>query len=208
MKARGRTVAILATVLLIGGAGAAAFRFETQRKSAPPLIGVVHETEIRIAPGNLGQARFHRCQSRTGSAQGRDARDAVEPGDRGLAGGSEGERGIERAPISPMSRRACARKSATPRRRMSPSPPPTSPWPSSSSHASRCWRRRTTRAGNNMTKTRPLEHGRGQSRCSPTRRWTRPRLGRRRKSSPSRRVRSRWRRRRSPTSRLNSPRRR
>ena len=43
-------MAILATVLLIGAAGAAAFRFETTRKSTPPLIGVVHETEIRIAP--------------------------------------------------------------------------------------------------------------------------------------------------------------
>ena len=50
MNARGRTIAILATVVLIGAAGAAAFRFETQRKSPPPLIGVVHETEIRIAP--------------------------------------------------------------------------------------------------------------------------------------------------------------
>jgi HlyD family secretion protein len=50
MNARGRTVAILATVLLIGAAGAAAYRFETQRKPTPPLIGVVHETEIRIAP--------------------------------------------------------------------------------------------------------------------------------------------------------------
>jgi HlyD family secretion protein len=50
MNARGRIVAILATVFLIGAAGAAAFRFETQRKPTPPLIGVVHETEIRIAP--------------------------------------------------------------------------------------------------------------------------------------------------------------
>ncbi len=50
MNARGRTVAILAAVLLIGAAAAAAFRFETQRKPRPPLIGVVHETEIRIAP--------------------------------------------------------------------------------------------------------------------------------------------------------------
>ncbi len=50
MNARGRTVAILATVLLIGAAGAVAFRFETQRKATSPLIGVVHETEIRIAP--------------------------------------------------------------------------------------------------------------------------------------------------------------
>src|ERR1700761_1366434 len=50
MNTRGRTVAILTTVVLIGTAGAAAFRFETQRKQQPPLIGVVHETEIRIAP--------------------------------------------------------------------------------------------------------------------------------------------------------------
>ena len=50
MKAKGRTVAILATVLLIGATGAALFWFETQRKPRPPLIGVVHETEIRIAP--------------------------------------------------------------------------------------------------------------------------------------------------------------
>jgi len=50
MNARGRTVAILATVALVGAAGAALFWFETQRKPSPPLIGVVHETEIRIAP--------------------------------------------------------------------------------------------------------------------------------------------------------------
>jgi HlyD family secretion protein len=50
MNTRGRTIAILATVLLIGAAGAAAFRFETTRKSTPPLIGVVHETEIRVGP--------------------------------------------------------------------------------------------------------------------------------------------------------------
>ena len=50
MNSKGRTIAILATVLVIGAAGAALFRFETQRKPRPPLIGVVHETEIRIAP--------------------------------------------------------------------------------------------------------------------------------------------------------------
>jgi HlyD family secretion protein len=50
MNARGRTIAILAAVVLIGAAGAAAFRFEIQRKPTPPLIGVVHETEVRIAP--------------------------------------------------------------------------------------------------------------------------------------------------------------
>ena len=50
MNARGRTAAILAAVLLIGAVAAVGFRFETQRKPRPPLIGVVHETEIRIAP--------------------------------------------------------------------------------------------------------------------------------------------------------------
>jgi multidrug resistance efflux pump len=50
MNARGRTAAILATTLLAGTAGVALFWFETQRKPRPPLIGVVHETEIRIAP--------------------------------------------------------------------------------------------------------------------------------------------------------------
>jgi HlyD family secretion protein len=50
MNARGRTITILAAVLLIGVVGVAAFRFETQRQPRPPVIGVVHETEIRIAP--------------------------------------------------------------------------------------------------------------------------------------------------------------
>jgi HlyD family secretion protein len=50
MNARGRTVAIMGAVLIIGAATAALFRFETQRKPRPPLIGVVHETEIRVAP--------------------------------------------------------------------------------------------------------------------------------------------------------------
>jgi HlyD family secretion protein len=49
MKVRGRTVAILAAALLFGAAGAALFWFERQPKPNPPLIGVVHETEIRIA---------------------------------------------------------------------------------------------------------------------------------------------------------------
>jgi HlyD family secretion protein len=50
MNARGRTIAILAAVLIIGAAGVALFRFEAQRKPRLPLIGVVHETEIRVAP--------------------------------------------------------------------------------------------------------------------------------------------------------------
>jgi HlyD family secretion protein len=50
MNARGRTAAILGLAVVILGGAAAGFRFETQRKPRPPLIGVVHETEIRIAP--------------------------------------------------------------------------------------------------------------------------------------------------------------
>ena len=50
MSNKGRTFAILGLAVVILGGAAAAFRFETQRKSTPPLIGVVHETEIRIAP--------------------------------------------------------------------------------------------------------------------------------------------------------------
>jgi HlyD family secretion protein len=50
MNTRGRTIAILAAVLLIGAAAAALFSLETRRKPNPPLIGVVHETEIRVAP--------------------------------------------------------------------------------------------------------------------------------------------------------------
>ena len=50
MNSRSRAVAILGLAVAILGGAAALFRFETQRKSTPPLIGVVHETEIRIAP--------------------------------------------------------------------------------------------------------------------------------------------------------------
>ena len=50
MRNKARTFAILGLAVVILGGAAALFRFETQRKSTPPLIGVVHETEIRIAP--------------------------------------------------------------------------------------------------------------------------------------------------------------
>jgi HlyD family secretion protein len=50
MTSKSRTFAILALAVVILGAGAALFRFETQRKPRPALIGVVHETEIRLAP--------------------------------------------------------------------------------------------------------------------------------------------------------------
>ena len=50
MRNKVRTFAILGLAVVILGGAAALFRFESQRKSTPPLIGVVHETEIRIAP--------------------------------------------------------------------------------------------------------------------------------------------------------------
>jgi HlyD family secretion protein len=50
MSSKSRTFAILGLAVVILGAATALFRFETQRKPTPPLIGVVHETEIRLAP--------------------------------------------------------------------------------------------------------------------------------------------------------------
>jgi HlyD family secretion protein len=50
MSSKSRTFAILGLAVVILGAAAALFRFEMQRKPTPPLIGVVHETEIRLAP--------------------------------------------------------------------------------------------------------------------------------------------------------------
>jgi multidrug resistance efflux pump len=50
MTNKGRTIVILALAVVILGAGAALFQFETQRKPRPPLIGIVQETEIRLAP--------------------------------------------------------------------------------------------------------------------------------------------------------------
>jgi HlyD family secretion protein len=50
MSSKSRTFAILALAVIILGTAAALFRFDTQRKARPPLIGVVHETEIRLAP--------------------------------------------------------------------------------------------------------------------------------------------------------------
>ena len=50
MRNKGRTFAILGLAVVVLAGAAALFRFETQRKPTPPLIGVVHETEIRIAP--------------------------------------------------------------------------------------------------------------------------------------------------------------
>src|SRR4029077_13483786 len=50
MRNKARPFVILGLAVVILGAATALFRFETQRKPTPPLIGVVHETEIRLAP--------------------------------------------------------------------------------------------------------------------------------------------------------------
>ena len=50
MNSRSRLVAVLVSVVAIGAAVAVGFRYEVQRVPPAPLVGVVHETEIRIAP--------------------------------------------------------------------------------------------------------------------------------------------------------------
>jgi HlyD family secretion protein len=50
MNSRSRVLAVLVAVLAIGAAVAVGYRYEVQHRPMPPLVGVVHETEIRIAP--------------------------------------------------------------------------------------------------------------------------------------------------------------
>ena len=50
MNSRSRVLAVLVAVVAIGAAVAVGFRYEVQHNPKPPLVGVVHETEIRIAP--------------------------------------------------------------------------------------------------------------------------------------------------------------
>ncbi len=50
MNSRSRVLAVLVAVAAIGAAVAVGFRYEVQHNPKPPLVGVVHETEIRIAP--------------------------------------------------------------------------------------------------------------------------------------------------------------
>ncbi len=57
MNGRSRTVAVLVAVVAIGAAVAAGFRYEVQHNPKPPLVGVVHETEIRIAPETSGRLK-------------------------------------------------------------------------------------------------------------------------------------------------------
>jgi multidrug resistance efflux pump len=45
-----RLLAVLVAVAAIGAAAAVGYRYEVQHNPKPPLVGVMHETEIRIAP--------------------------------------------------------------------------------------------------------------------------------------------------------------
>lgn len=54
MNARSRAIAVLLSVFAIGAAAVAGYRYEIGRTPKPPLVGVVHETEIRIAPETSG----------------------------------------------------------------------------------------------------------------------------------------------------------
>ncbi len=50
-----RRFAILGIIVPIGLAGAVAYRSQAARLSPPPIVGVVHQTEIRIAPETSGR---------------------------------------------------------------------------------------------------------------------------------------------------------
>jgi len=57
MNSRSRVIAVLVAVAAIGAAVAVGYRYESQHVAKPPLVGVVHETEIRIAPEISGRLR-------------------------------------------------------------------------------------------------------------------------------------------------------
>jgi HlyD family secretion protein len=50
-----RRLAILGIMVLIGSAAIVAYRSQPARLSPPPIVGVVHQTEIRIAPETSGR---------------------------------------------------------------------------------------------------------------------------------------------------------
>lgn len=55
MNARIRIALLLAAVVAIGAAADLGYRWEVGHRPTPPLVGVVHETEIRIAPDTSGR---------------------------------------------------------------------------------------------------------------------------------------------------------
>jgi multidrug resistance efflux pump len=50
MNSSSRVLAVVVAVVAIGATVAVGFRYQAQHIAKPPLVGVVHETEIRIAP--------------------------------------------------------------------------------------------------------------------------------------------------------------
>jgi multidrug resistance efflux pump len=50
MNSRSRVLAVLVAVVAISAMVAVGYRYQVAHKPKPPLVGVVHETEIRIAP--------------------------------------------------------------------------------------------------------------------------------------------------------------
>ena len=57
MNSRSRLLAVVVAVVAIGAAVVVGYRYEAQHVPKPPLVGVVHETEIRIAPEISGRLK-------------------------------------------------------------------------------------------------------------------------------------------------------
>jgi HlyD family secretion protein len=55
LNARGRIVVVLLTVVAVAAAAVFGYRYEVGHTPRPPLVGVVHETEIRVAPETSGR---------------------------------------------------------------------------------------------------------------------------------------------------------
>lgn len=70
MNARGRIVAVGLAAVAIGAAAFAGYRYEVGHPAAPPLAGVVHETEIRIALETSGRLRAFAVASGDAVAKG------------------------------------------------------------------------------------------------------------------------------------------
>ena len=126
MNSRSRVLAVLVAVVAIGAAVAVGYRYEVQHSPKPPLVGVVHETEIRIAPEISGRLKSLAVDV----GAGRCARARRWPNCRvprsPLRSRRRKRTRSPRAPISPMSRPACVRKRSTRRRSARRSRPPIS----------------------------------------------------------------------------------
>jgi HlyD family secretion protein len=58
-----RRFAILAIIIAVGSAAIAAYRSRPAQLSPPPILGVVHQTEIRIAPETSARLAFFRVSA-------------------------------------------------------------------------------------------------------------------------------------------------